>query len=102
MLVILVGLGSNFAQYAVTGRANFGGMSGVVYGLIGYVWMRGKYDRASGVFLDQRSLVISLVWLVACFTEMLGPVANWAHLSGLILGMAFGRIAAWRSGRIPK
>ena len=98
MLVILVGLGSNLAQYAVTGRANFGGMSGVVYGLIGYVWMRGKYDRASGVFLDQRSLVISLVWLVACFTGMLGPVANWAHLSGLILGMAFGRIAAWRSG----
>ena len=102
MLVILVGLGSNLAQYAVTDRANFGGMSGVVYGLIGYVWMRGIYDRASGVFLDQRSLVISLVWLVACFTGMLGPVANWAHLSGLILGMAFGRLTAWRSGRIPK
>lgn len=101
LLVLITGLGSNFAQYLMSG-ANFGGMSGVVYALIGYCWIRGKYDRTSGIFLDRRNWIISIIWMVACFTGLLGPVANTAHVSGLILGMALGRLAAWRSGRIPR
>lgn len=101
MLVLVVGLGSNFAQYVVSGPS-FGGMSGVVYGLVGYVWIRGKFNAASGVFLDRRNLMISLVWLVACFTGVLGSVANTAHLAGLIFGAALGGIAAWRAERNPE
>src|SRR5258708_3089869 len=52
LVVVVTELCSSTAQYVISGPA-FGGMSGVVYGLVGYVWMRGKYDRASGVFLDQ-------------------------------------------------
>ena len=73
-------------------------MSGVVYGLAGYVWMRGKYDRASGVGLDPQSVTILLVWLVVCYTGVVGPVANTAHLVGLIVGMVWGRVSAlWAS-----
>jgi GlpG protein len=85
---------SAVAQYRVAGPT-FGGMSGVVYALAGYVWMRGKYDRASGLFLDPQSVMILLVWLVICFTPIFGPVANTAHVVGLAVGMIWGRVSAY-------
>jgi len=101
LLVIVTGIVSNLAQYLVQGPF-FGGMSGVVYALAGYVWMRGKYDRTSGLFLNQQSVVILLVWLVICFTGLLGAVANYAHLAGLLCGMAIGRITAYFAARRPE
>ncbi|MBC8096585.1 MAG: rhomboid family intramembrane serine protease [Akkermansiaceae bacterium] len=89
-VVVITGLASNLAQYFVTGKSSFGGMSGVVYGLAGYVWIRGKFDRGSGLFLDPQSVIILLVWLVICYTGIMGPVANTAHLVGLISGMLLG------------
>jgi GlpG protein len=100
-LVFLIGMLSNIAQRAA-GSVNFGGMSGVVYGLIGYVWIRGKFDPASGVGLDAQSRMMSLIWLVVCMTGMVGPIANTAHFSGLILGMAWGWASARLSQRRPE
>ena len=71
-----------------------GGMSGVVYGLAGYIWMLGKYDQASGVYLDRASIQWLLLWLIVCFTGAVGTIANVAHVSGLIIGMVWGRISA--------
>ena len=91
---------SNVAQYVSFHHdPSFGGMSGVVYALAGYIWIRGKYDRASGLFLDRQTVSILLIWLVVCFTGVVGPVANGAHLAGLITGMAWGRVAAWGAVR---
>jgi GlpG protein len=101
LLVFVTGLISNLAQ-RMSGSIYFGGMSGVVYALIGYVWIRGKYDPASGVGLDPQSRMISLVWLVVCMTGMVGPIANYAHFSGLIVGMAWGWIAASTLRRRPE
>jgi membrane associated rhomboid family serine protease len=42
------------------------------------------------------------VWLVVCFTHVLGPVANYAHLGGLVSGMAIGRISAYLAMRKPE
>jgi GlpG protein len=101
LLVVVTGIFSNVAQYLV-GGPQFGGMSGVVYALAGYVWMRGKHDHASGLFLNQQSVTILLVWLVVCFTNVLGPVANYAHLGGLVSGMAIGRVSAYLALRKPE
>jgi GlpG protein len=101
-LVGVIALCSNFAQYYFSGQPNFGGMSGVVYGLAGYVWMRGKYDRASGVGLEPQSVTILLVWLVVCYSGVVGPVANTAHLMGLIVGMVWGRASAFWASRKPE
>jgi GlpG protein len=101
LLVVVTGIISNVAQYAVAGP-EFGGMSGVVYALAGYVWMRGKHDRASGLGLDRQSITILLVWLVVCFTGLVGPVANYAHLAGLVSGMAIGRVSAYFAMRKPE
>lgn len=95
LLVVATATGPFVAQYVWTGPAFVGGMSGVVYGLAGYVWMRGKYDPASGVYLDNTSIQWLLIWLVVCFTGAVGRVANVAHLTGLILGVLWGRVSAY-------
>jgi GlpG protein len=89
---------SNLAQALVSGP-NFGGMSGVVYALAGYIWMRGKHDPNADVYLDPQSIQWLVIWLVICFTGLLGPVANTAHLVGLLTGAAWGRLDAWRAWR---
>jgi GlpG protein len=92
---------SNLAQYFLHGP-NFYGMSGVVYALAGYVWIAGKYYPASGLYLDRQSVMILLIWLAACFTGLLGPVANTAHLAGLLVGMAWGGASAYFGIRRPE
>jgi len=84
---------SNLGQYFLNGPA-FYGMSGVVYALAGYVWMRGKYNPTSGLYLNAQSVAILLIWLVVCYTGIIGPVANTAHIVGLLVGMAWGGAAA--------
>jgi GlpG protein len=84
---------SNLAQYFLNGPA-FYGMSGVVYALAGYIWMRGKYNPASGLYLDRQSVMIMLIWLVVCYTGIVGSIANTAHVIGLLVGMAWGGAAA--------
>ncbi len=89
VLVLLVAVLSNLTQYLVDG-ASFGGMSGVVYGLFGYIWMKGKYAPEQGMGLHPNTVTIMLVWLAACMTGILGPVANTAHAVGLLVGVACG------------
>ncbi len=90
LLVLLFAIGSNLTQYYFKGPF-FGGMSGVNYGLIGYVWMRGRFDPASGLHLDTQNATLALVWFFVCITGWLGvSVANHAHAGGLILGLGVG------------
>ena len=94
-LVLLLGITSNMVQYTVTGHGAFGGMSGVVYGLIGYMWMRGKYDPSCGLRLHPHTVITAMIWFFVCFVPgLVGPIANGAHAGGLILGAVWGRLAA--------
>ncbi len=94
LLTLLIAVISNTAQFLITGPL-FGGLSGVVYGLLGYVWVQGKLRPASGLSVQNGVLILMLVWLVLCWTGLLGNVANMAHLAGLITGTLFGVGAAW-------
>ena len=95
ILVLGVAVVSNLAQFYFSGP-NFGGMSGVVYGLLGYIWMRGKYDPGSGLFLHPTTVTMMLIWLVACYTGLLGQVANTAHAAGLVMGVVWGYLSSRR------
>jgi GlpG protein len=95
LLVMATATGPFIAEYLWSGPGLVGGMSGVVYGLAGYVWMRGKYDLASGVSLDRASVQWLLLWLVVCFTGAVGNVANVAHVVGLVIGVIWGRLSAY-------
>ena len=101
-LVVVAGTLPMIAQHLVnllTGPGYVGGMSGVVYGLAGFVWMRGKHDPASGVGMDRTSWIIMLIWLVLCFSGGMGRIANTAHLAGLIIGVVWGRVSAYFARR---
>jgi len=93
-LVFTTAVVSNVCQYAWTGSPYFGGMSGVIYALFGYVWMRGRLDPRIGFFVPPSVAIILLVWLAVGFTGQLGPVANITHLSGLIAGGILGVFSA--------
>jgi len=71
----------------------FGGMSGVVYGLFGYVWMKQRFEPHLGLGLSTENIIIMLGWLILCAMNLMGPVANTAHLVGLITGMVLGVVA---------
>lgn len=91
--VFVIGALSNVAQYLVSGPS-FGGMSGVVYGLLGYVWIRGKFDPGSGLYLHRTIVIWMIGWFVLCLTGLIGNVANTAHAAGLVVGMAWGFLTA--------
>ena len=90
LLVLVLAVASNLAEYWWSRHPLFGGMSGVNYGLLGYIWIKTRYRPAMGFFLAPGTMLMMMVWLVACMTGMLGPVANAAHAAGLVLGVAIG------------
>ena len=96
LFVVVTGVVSNLCQYLVGREGNFGGMSGVNYALIGYAWIRGRFDPGVGVHLDRQSLMWALIWFGACFTGWVGPIANYAHGGGLLLGMAWAFVDSKR------
>jgi GlpG protein len=95
LLVVIISAVSNLAQFYLGHSPVFGGMSGVVYGLLGYIWIRGKFDPASGLFLHPTTVTTSLIWFVVCWAGFL-PIANYAHTAGLLLGMAWGWVSSLR------
>ena len=77
-----------FIQHQFSGPW-FGGLSGVVYALMGYVWLRGERDPDSGIYLQRGLIIFSLVWLVAGWFDLFGmSIANGAHVTGLVVGLA--------------
>jgi GlpG protein len=92
-LVLVIAPLSNFGQYLWQGPI-FGGMSGVVYGLIGYIWLRGKFDLTSGLFLHRNTVMMAVIWFLLCLAGVIPHVANAAHSVGFGVGIAWGFISA--------
>jgi GlpG protein len=89
MLFVFSATVSNVAQLLVSGP-NFGGLSGVVYALVGCVWWLGWLKPSWGLSLPKPIIGFLLVWLVVGYLDIL-PVnmANTAHTVGLICGCLF-------------
>ena len=93
LLVIVFAVGSNLGQYLVAGPI-FCGMSGVVYGLLGYIWMRSKFDPAAGLFLHPHTVAMMLIWFFLGLANVIPGIANGSHAFGLALGVAWGFLAS--------
>ncbi|MBL0710164.1 MAG: rhomboid family intramembrane serine protease GlpG [Colwellia sp.] len=88
-LLLISAIISNLGQFFVSG-ANFGGLSGVVYALVGFVWWMGYLAPEKGLSLSKPIVGFLLFWIVLGFADFL-PVnmANTAHLLGLLSGCLF-------------
>ncbi|WP_298866223.1 rhomboid family intramembrane serine protease [uncultured Gimesia sp.] len=89
LLVLVTAIPSNVAQYYWTGPG-FGGLSGVVYGMFGYMWMKSKYDPKSTFHVPPNMVFMLIGWFFLCMTGFIGSIANMAHAVGLGTGMALG------------
>ena len=94
-LVLVSGVVSNVAQHLFGGPSLFGGMSGVVYALLGFCWVYNALLPERYLRLPRVVIYVMLGWLVFCFvapTQLLGlgSIANAAHLAGLLCGCGSG------------
>lgn len=65
----------------------FGGLSGVVYAVMGFVWWLGWLRPSWGLSLPNSIVGFMLVWLVLGYADILWVnMANAAHTAGLISG----------------
>lgn len=96
-LVLFTSASSNYLQYAFSGPALFGGLSGVVYGLLGYCFVSETFNRSNKFSFPPAIYIFMFVWLLIGFTGFLdllgfGKLANFAHLGGLLSGILSGYI----------
>lgn len=103
ILFVVTALFSNLAQLIISGP-NFGGLSGVVYGLVGFVWITGWLRPQWGLFLPKAIIGFMLVWLLLGFADVLWVnMANAAHTAGLISGCMTAWLLTLGSGKpIPR
>ena len=89
---------SNIGQLLVSGP-NFGGLSGVVYALVGCVWWLGWLRPSWGIGLPKAMIAFLLVWLVIGYADLLWvSMANTAHTVGLLSGCIFAWLLAKIAG----
>lgn len=103
-LTLLFGLASNFAQYWWAGPSLFGGLSGVLYGLLGHCWIYQRLAPNAVYRLPPGVLVMMLIWLVVCMTGIfetlgIGAIANAAHVGGLLIGCLTGLLGGMLARR---
>jgi len=102
VIVLVVALVSNLAQGLApstwgpfAGSPAFVGISGVVYGLLGYLWMKTTYEPDSGMYVSGSTVAFLLVFMMLGFVgvldKLLGAnIANLAHGVGFVTGLVIG------------
>jgi GlpG protein len=100
VLFLVTSVLSNGLQYFVSGPL-FGGLSGVVYGILGYCWLSQR--RVPRFQFPPALVTFAVVWMVIGFTPLtevlgLGRMANEAHLGGFIAGLALAAVLPVKAG----
>lgn len=97
LLFAVIALVSNSSQYIFGGPGLFGGMSGVVYGLLGFCWIAPLLQPAWVLQPAPAIMLFMVGWLVVCMVGLVevlgfGAIANAAHLGGLLCGTLLGAL----------
>ncbi len=99
-LFLVTAILSNSIQHLVSGPVLFGGLSGVVYGFLGFAWVAGRLNgRWLGLAPPTPIMLFMVGWLLICLVgvfDVLGfSVANGAHVGGLLTGAVLGAVFAF-------
>ena len=97
-LVIVAGLGGNLLQVIMTPGMQFVGLSGVVYGVMGYIVAWNYYQPYRQIIIIKALVLFFMAWLllgvVGVFSLFGMDIANGAHIGGLLSGLMLGAIIA--------
>ena len=104
LVVTVASIISNYSQFYWSGSSNFGGMSGVVYALLGYLWVVARFTNDQRLKLPAGIFGFMIGWLFLCMTPIIpfvfgSGIANAAHLGGLLSGMILGFIFSFLKGK---
>lgn len=111
-LILILGIFSNTIQYLM-GGPNFLGFSGVLCGMLTFIWMRQRYTPWEGYLLDRSTFLYMAIFVLGMaslqlfsfaieksfqISSIAPSIANTAHLSGAVAGFALGRLRffSWR------
>ncbi len=111
LLILLIGIVANVAQYIVSGPY-FLGFSGVVCGLVGFIWVRQKVAPWEGYPLNRSTIIFILIFVGAMFVlelfslftalftakEISANIANTAHIIGGLFGALLARVPFFSRG----
>ncbi len=90
VLILFCSFLGNTAQFLYTGYNNFGGMSGVVYGLVGYTWLVHAFMPRSQLLINNKMFGVFVVALIAMEIIASSWIASAAHAGGLLAGLVMG------------
>lgn len=109
--ILFIAIISNTAQYLMSGP-NFIGFSGVLCGMLAFIWVRQKKAAWEGYQIDRLTLIFMLIFVLSMiaiqvlsfvleksFNWAFSPnIANVAHLTGGAMGYLLGRLDffSWR------
>lgn len=93
--IFISGFFSNILQYMVNGP-QFGGMSGVLYAMLGFIWVHKKIKDDFQYSLPRFDIGMMIGWYFVCLTGALGPIANTAHGIGLVVGIIFAVLLGFK------
>lgn len=109
IFILIIGVISNTAQYLTSG-SNFIGFSGILCGMLAFIWIRQKLAAWEGYQIDRLTLIFMLIFIIGMaliqvasffmektFELAFSPnLANMAHLTGGLVGFLFGRLNFFR------
>ncbi|MBS0630216.1 MAG: rhomboid family intramembrane serine protease [Verrucomicrobia bacterium] len=111
LLILLLGVIPCVAQYLVSGPY-FLGFSGIVVGLVGFIWVRQRVAPWEGYPLQKTTIIFVLVYVAALFgleifaliknvittSTASANIANTAHIVGGLIGMLLGALPFFSRG----
>lgn len=106
LLILIIGIISNLSQYFMSGPY-FLGYSGIIMGLVGFIWSREKLAPWEGYPLQKTIFFFLAIYVVLMFvlsffsfvTQIVGlnlftpNIANTAHLVGALVGYLLGKMS---------
>ena len=99
LLTLIAALVSNASQFVFSEASLFGGLSGVLYAVLGHCWIYQRIHPQFNYALPKGVVAMMLIWLLLCLSGVVtalgfGQIANAAHVSGLVLGCVSGAVFA--------
>ncbi len=87
------------------GVSFFGGISGVVFGLLGFAWIKSRYDWKSGFYIPRATMIWAIAWIFLGISpldrQLLGAdMANWAHGAGFLVGIALAYLSVYHNSAL--